>query len=129
MIRMVGRCLAILLVACLMALAIYSSVQNNLAIVRTGAALGEGRRGGFAGGGETGGLGLQQRPSGEEPPTSLGEFSRPDRGYDSEGGAGDLAGVAGILRNIVVIAGITVAVVAIQKVLSVISRRRKAQLA
>ena len=122
MIRVICRCLVVLLVAYVVAFAIYWIVQDNPSIVGTGAVIGEGHRGGSAGGGAFRG----QLPAGEEPSTGLVGFGLLERGHERQDGAGDLAGLAGVLRNLVAIAGITAAVVAIRKVSGLVFRRRKA---
>jgi hypothetical protein len=128
MIRVIGRCFVVLLVACLVAFAIYWIVQDNPSIVGTGAAMGEGHRGGAAGGRNIAGGGAfrGQLPAGEEPPTGLVGSGLSERGHERQDGAGDLTGLAGVLRNLVVIAGMTVAVVVIRKVSGLVFRRRKA---
>lgn len=67
-----------------------------------------------------------QLPGGEEPSTGLVGFGLLERAHERQDGAGDLAGLAGVLRNLVAIAGITAAVVAIRKVSGLVFRRRKA---
>ena len=128
MIRVMGRCFDVSLVACLVGFAIYWIVQNNPSIVGAGAAIGEGHRGGSAGGRNIAGGGALhgEPPAGEEPPTGLAGSGLPERGHEPQDEAGDLAGLAGVLRNLVVIAGMTVAVVVIRKVSGLIFRRRKA---
>jgi len=124
MIRIVGRCFVVLLVACLAAFVIYWIAQNNPTIVGTGAALGEGHRGGFAGR-SSGGFASQRLPIGDESATGLAEFRRLERTHVLDSGAGNLAGLVGLLQNIILIAAITAGVVAVQKVLGLIPGRRK----
>lgn len=132
MLKMIARCLVVLLVGCVVAFAMYWVVQNNPSIAGMGAPIGEGRRGGFAGeggfagGGNFGGAIRGEAPAGGDLPTALSETILPEGGHDGDGELGILAGLVGVLRNIVVIAGITVAVVVVQRVSRLIFRRRNA---
>lgn len=117
MIKIIGRFLLILLVACFVAGGLYWLVQSNPSLL-----------------GSQGGLGDRIRPESLEGFDSQeGAFggSAPRRGFEGgnfehhdESGVLDARALGGIGRNLLVIALITLAVLAIQKALSFVTRRR-----
>ena len=121
MIKIIGRFLLILLVACIVAGGLYWLVQSNPSLL--------GPQGGLRGG-----LGDRIRSESLEGLDSQeGAFggSAPRRGFEGgnfehhdESGVLDARALGGIGRNLLVIALITLAVLAIQKALSFVTRRR-----
>lgn len=120
MIKIIGRFLLILLVACIVAGGLYWLVQSNPSLL-----------------GSQGGLGDRIRSESLEGLDSEeGTFggSSPRRGFDggnfehhNESGVLDARALGSIGRNLLVIALITLAVLAIQKALSFVTRRRLAK--
>ncbi len=123
MIKIVGRFMIILLVACLVAGGLYWLVQANPSLLD----LGEGAQG--MRGGRQRGQGSKDMP-GTEDDLELLPFE------DVEGGGGehirqleslDARAISGILRNLLIIALTTLAVLGIQKAIALVKRRRQAR--
>ncbi len=112
--KVIVRYLVVLLAACLVALALYLVVQNNSSNLGIGEA-----PGGFEQH-----LGKPQE-SGEVPPADFTISGNRVQEHGFEGEAGILPGWAGLLRNMGIIALMTVCVFILQKGFGLIFRRRK----
>ena len=119
MLKATFRYLVILLVACLAALALYWVVENRASSLGLNTALGRGG-GRHAMAGAEGGF-LDQRPANAE--ASLEGFSRMEHGRGGE--VNLLGGLSGVLKNVTVIAAITLIVFAIRQAGNLIFQRRR----
>mgnify|MGYP001766016582 CR=1 FL=1 len=120
MIKMIGRFMIVLLVACLVAGGIYWLVQSNPFILgsQNGApGAGDGRMRP----GDDDGLAREQGSFGNGPRHDFGDG---DFGRHNKMGSLDERSLGGIGRNLLIIAITTLAVVGIQKAVSLIQRRR-----
>ncbi len=132
MIKGFVRFFVILLAACLVAFGMYWVVQKNPALVGANAAL-EGHEGRGFSGGERESFVPQESSSKGAPPEGFGGNGFRERDHDFDGGLAVLPGLAGVLRNLGIIAAFTVAVFVMKKVFDflsrLLSRRRKPQMA
>lgn len=124
MLKFTGRFVMVLLAACLTALALYAVVQTNTDALGLNGFPGEGERRQFSGG--QNGAANEAAAEGAMPPSGFGEGRGEGRG-EHGGEAGSILGLAGVLKNLIVIAIMTLAVSAIQKVYATFFKRRRAQ--
>lgn len=124
-IKTIGRLLIILLVVCLVAGGLYWLVKANPSLL----GLVDGRRGGL--GDRLHQPGFKALPGGDD-----WREVRPSQDFEGRGGEHynqigvfDARSISGILHNLLIIALTTVAVLAIQKIISLIRQHRQAKVA
>ena len=128
MIKAAIRYIIILAAACLVAFGMYWLVEKNGSALGINVAFGREGRGEFP---EMGSGEFQPRPRGQRlaPAEGFPEGTAPDAGFREHnneferGGAGSILGLGGVLKNIVIIAAITLGVLLLTKAFEWLTRR------